>query len=75
LALACALEEVVRLAPYPVQEFREFGVLPEGLHLVELACQFGLGQQGVNLAVADPMKPGGLDAAARLGHQVVRIAL
>ena len=75
LALACALEKVVRLATDPVQELREFGVLPKRLHVVVLARQFGLGQQCVDLAVADPMKPGGLNAAARLGHQVVGIAL
>ena len=75
LALARSLEEVVRLATDPVQELREFGVLAKGLHVVVLARQFGLGQQGVNLAVADPMKPGCLNPTARLRHQVMGIAL
>jgi hypothetical protein len=50
-------------------------VLPERLHVVVLARQFGLGQQGMNLAVADPMKPGGLNASARLWHEVMGITL
>jgi hypothetical protein len=75
LALARSFEKVVRLATDPVQEFREFGVLPERLHVVVLARQFGLGQEGMNLAVADPMKPGGLNASARLWHEVMGIAL
>jgi hypothetical protein len=29
----------------------------------------------MNLAVADPMKPGGLNASARLWHEVMGIAL
>jgi hypothetical protein len=47
----------------------------QGLHGGVVACQLGLGQQRVDLAVADAMQELRVPPALALGHQVVGVAL
>ena len=75
LTFAGALEKVGRFGAHPRQKTRHPGVRAQGVGSLVVPRQFGLGEQGVDLTVADTMQPHCLHAAARFGHEVMSIAL
>lgn len=66
-----------RSFPHPVEESGKSGMRAQGHDRVVIACQFGLGQRGMDFAMADVMKKHGFTPLApfQAGGQVVAALL
>jgi hypothetical protein len=75
LALAGPLEKTVGLASNPFQKSRHTGVQPQRIHLLIVTFKFRLGEQCMDLAMTDSMKPDRFDPATRTRKEMVRVTL
>ena len=73
--LAGALAELGWLATHPRKKLRHGRVRLQRVYGAVLARQFALGEQRVNLPVADAVQVLGMTTAMRAWHQMVCIAL
>ena len=74
-AFAAFLKEVRRLALDPGHKLEHIRVRQQSLRRVELPGQFVLGQERMDLPVADAVQQLGLTPAFGFGHEVVRVLL
>ena len=75
LAFAAFFKKCVGLGLHPADEAGHFFGLLQGLDRGVGAGQFGLGEQRMDLAVANAVQHHGVRAAVRLGHQMVCVLL
>jgi hypothetical protein len=70
---AAFLKKIRRLALDPGDKLEHVGMREQSLRRVELAGQFGFGQQGMNLPMTDAVQQLGFAAPLGFGHEVVRV--
>lgn len=74
-AFAAFFKKIGRLAADPVDERAHVRMRQQCLGGVELPCQFVLGQERMDLPVADAVQQLGLAPAFGLGYKVMRVLL